>query len=318
MNLNTSEHALADIESLHLDSPHWFKDCFALPRESDYVTVAGTDIHYLRWGNPALPGVLMTHGFMAHARCWAFIAPLLAERFCLVAFDLSGMGDSGWRDKYNVEMRAQECQAVAQAAGLTTDGRRPALVCHSFGGSVGLAAAEAYPDVWRSILICDMSMLAPGETSQFMQDRQRMENRAVRPHRISTDFAEVRQRFRLAPDQPCANEFLLEYMAWHSVQAVEGGFVWKFDPRIMGPDNERDLDWFQSIAPRFAHLDLPRAIIYGQHSIMMSDKARAYMAAETGGTVPMVKIHDAHHHLMLDQPLAFAAAIDALLQSMSG
>ncbi|MEQ8689675.1 MAG: hypothetical protein RIC89_02410, partial [Pseudomonadales bacterium] len=79
--MNTSEHALADIESLHLDSPHWFKDCFALPRESGYVTVAGTDIHYLRWGNPALPGVLMTHGFMAHARCWAFIAPLLAERF---------------------------------------------------------------------------------------------------------------------------------------------------------------------------------------------------------------------------------------------
>jgi len=144
VNIATRTAPHGDLQQLREPRPEWFTRAFDVPREERYVEVAGTQIHYFVWGDTSRPGVVLTHGFMAHARCWAFIAPLLAgelsDNFCVVAFDLSGMGDSGWRDSYSTEIRAEECAAVAIDAGLTTAGRRPALVCHSYGGGVGLAA----------------------------------------------------------------------------------------------------------------------------------------------------------------------------------
>ncbi len=308
----------ADIASLSESAPDWFAQALQGPRYENYVAVEGVDIHYFRWGNPDNPGVVLTHGFMAHARCWAFIAPLLAEDFCVVAFDLSGMGDSGWRDAYSVETRAKECPAVAEHAGITQH-TRPHLVCHSYGGSVGLTAVTQHPDSWRSFIVCDMTMLAPGEESQFEERRQAREARGIQPHRPSADFAEVRSRFKLAPPQPCDNAFLVEYMARHSIKAQDGGdagYVWKFDPRILGMDDERDPEWWSNIAPTFAGLDLPKAIIYGAHSEMMSERVRSYLREACGPGLPIIEIADAYHHVMLDQPLALHAALDAQLKTL--
>ena len=302
----------ADLKALGTDHPDWFERAFDVPRQEDFAELDGVPIHYFRWGNTDLPGVVMTHGFMAHARCWAFIAPLLAERFCLVAFDLSGMGDSGWRETYDVETRARECQAVAEHAGLTD----PALVCHSYGGSVGLMAVANQTNYWHKLIVCDMTMLAPGEQSQFEQRRRQREERGVRPHKVHTRYADIRERFRLAPDQPCANPYLMDYMAQHSIKSVEGGYAWKFDPKIMSPEDDRSPDWWQAIAPTFANLDLPKAVIYGQHSEMMSPKVRQFLTDTGNGRIPQIEIPGAYHHIMMDQPIAFAAAINSLLQTL--
>ena len=230
----------------------------------------GVDVHFLQWGDPALPGVVLTHGMMAHARCWAFVAPLLAQDYCLTAFDLSGMGDSGWRQTpYTIDARVRECLAVAEHAGFQ-HGDAPALVCHSYGGSVGLTAVENQPQAWSSLIVCDMTMLAPDEPPRFEEFRKRRELREVQPHRVSPTFADIRARYKLAPPQPCDNEYLMEYMAWHSVKPVAEGFVWKFDPHILAAVEDRDDSWWQSIASRFSGLSLPRAVIYGEWSQMMS------------------------------------------------
>lgn len=313
MNTTSNPPPAHDLELLQCDYPDWFGKCFDVARSEGWVNVEGADIHYFRWGSPENPGVVMAHGFMAHARCWAFIAPLLAENYCLVALDLSGMGDSGWRASYDVQVRARECMEVARHAGLAD---KPTLVCHSYGGGVGITSAALYPDFWGGLIVCDMSMLAPGEPFQFEERISSREQRGVRPHRVHEDFASIRGRFRLAPDQPCANDFLMAYMARHSVKRVDGGYVWKFDPNIMGPDNERDEDWWQAVAPNFVQLNMPRGVIYGEHSQMMSTTALGYLRAESGGEIPLVRIVDAHHHVMMDQPIAVATAIDSLLQAL--
>src|SRR3546814_7709583 len=48
--------------------PRWFVDALAVPRDEGFVEVDGTRIHYFRWGRRGAPPVLMTHGFLAHAR----------------------------------------------------------------------------------------------------------------------------------------------------------------------------------------------------------------------------------------------------------
>ena len=312
-----SESARIDLRQLQVEQPDWFTQAFDMPREEGFVRVDGVDIHYFRWGDPSLPAVVLTHGFMAHARCWAFIAPLLADKYCLAAFDLSGMGDSGWRSEYDVIARAKECLAIAQGVGFE-HGQKPSLVCHSYGGGVGMSAVELYPDEWSSLLVCDMTMLAPGETASFSEHRRQRQLRGVQPHRVYADFATVQERFRLAPEQPCANKFLLEYMAKHSVRAVDGGFVWKFDPQIMSSDEQRDDNWWQSISTKFSALETPRGIIYGQWSSMMSEQAVHYIRAQTNGQVPVIEIPAAYHHVMLDQPLNLAGQIGQMLDTLLG
>lgn len=308
--------AADDLLPLKQPAPEWFRAAFEVPRVEGHADCGGVPIHYFRWGDPERPGIVLTHGFMAHARCWAWIAPLLAADYCLVAFDLSGMGDSGWRDAYTVDDRAAETVAVAEHAGLTTGGRRPALVCHSYGGSVGMCAAEQWPDFWSALVVVDMSMIAPGETPDFEEVRKRREARGIRPHRVAPDLAAAYERFRLAPDQPCENEWLMEYMAWHSLRQVEGGWVWKFDPQIMSMDDHRSPDWWQSLAGRFAALPMPRGIIHGQHSTMFQPGAAQHIRSVSDARIPMVEVPGAWHHIMMDQPVALASTVDAMLQGL--
>ena len=78
------------------DAPQWLVDALQVPREEGWVNSDGCDVHFFRWGDPANPPLLLMHGFLAHARCMAFIAPFLAEQYHVVAYDLSGMGDSAF------------------------------------------------------------------------------------------------------------------------------------------------------------------------------------------------------------------------------
>lgn len=72
-------------------------------------------MHYLRWGNPAAPPVLMTHGFLSHARCFAFVAPYLAGDYHVVVYDPSGMDDSEVREECDMVARGREMIGVAEA-----------------------------------------------------------------------------------------------------------------------------------------------------------------------------------------------------------
>lgn len=274
--------------------------------------MSGCPIHYLEWGDPAAPPVLMTHGFLAHARVFAFVAPWLAERFHLVAFDLSGMGDSGHRETYGDQV--EEAMAVAEATRLLHHARKPIFVAHSFGGTVALSAIEQHPDRFGGLVICDLMMMPPERLEPYFRRdpiAQLPPERAM-AHNVYPDLATVRARYRLAPPQPCENEFLLEYMARHSARPTEdGGWVWKFDPRIL--NRRRGVAWWAEVPHRFARLPGRKAVVYGRRSLLFDAGSVAWLPTLTGPGVPLIGVADAHHHLMLDQPLAFSAALEGLL-----
>lgn len=106
-------------------APSWFTQAIAVEPEVRAIEVQGTRIEYLRWGNPEKPGLLLSHGNGAHARWWSFIAPFLAREYSVAAVNTSGMGDSGWRDKYTIEIFAEEQIAVCEDAGFFKGTSRP-------------------------------------------------------------------------------------------------------------------------------------------------------------------------------------------------
>ena len=279
--------------------PAWFQRAVTTPREDRSVTVAGCPIHYLRWGNPGKPGLLLVHGSGAHAHWWDFIAPYFTDHNCVAALDLSGMGDSGHRPDYAAEIFAKELISVCADAGFKND---TVIIGHSFGGYVTLKAGLLYGNQLTGVVLVD----APVRPPDYEWERDPKYS-PIQPKKIYPDFETARSRFRLVPAQPCDNKFILDYLAQSSLIQVDGGWSWKFDDRLfksfrMGQTSE-DL----------SNLACRVGVIYGENSQLFSQDIVDYMFTVLDRSVPFVAIPEANHHLLLDQPLAFISALRTLL-----
>lgn len=297
--------------------PHWFAEAMAVPREEGFVEVEGVRMHYFRWGNPAAPPVLMTHGFLSHARCFAFIAPFLAGDYHLVAYDLSGMGESDPRSDCDMTARGHEMIGVAEALGLFGHARKPIVVAHSFGSAVALRALELAPDAFAGAVICDMMILRPSALETYWGTGRSSPGSGDpdRPHRSYPDFPSARARYVLAPPQPVGEPFLMDYMAYHALRREGTGWSWKFSPAVFKRDNSHRL-WLE-IGPRVVAAPGRKAIIHGEKSQLFTPDSRQYLDELGAMNIPIVAIPEARHHLMLDQPLAFTAALRAIIGEWS-
>ena len=291
--------------ALSAAAPEWFRWAIASPKQSRVVTVENCPIHYLYW--PAAPeasdrGVLFVHGGGAHANWWSFIAPYFTRDFRVAAIDLSGMGDSGRRPAYGSELRSAEMRAVIADAGL---GERPFVVGHSFGGFMTMKFASQFGDELGGAVIVDSPIRSPEEEASRPLSPPKWANK-----KIYESFDAALARFRLMPPQSCENDFIVEFIARHSLMQVAGGWTWKFDGAAMGTRRfgEPFREYLQNVR-------CPAALIFGEKSALVSRGTAAYMSSLMGLRAPIVAVPEAQHHVMLDQPLAFVAALRLLLES---
>ena len=278
--------------------PRWFLEAINTPYERGAVQVEGCTINYLSWGDVRKPGVVLVHGGAANAHWWGFIAPQLARGYHVVAPDLSGHGDSGWRPEYPREVWSEEIMGVAADAGIVG---APVLVGHSMGGFVCMNTAVRYGDRLAGAMIVDSPVRRPDPESE-----EGYAGRAFRNPKTYATAAEARAHYRLVPEQPCANTFIIDYIAGHSMVETKDGFTWKFDPKI-----------FVHTRPRASHELLPRvrcrvAVIRAEYGLVDPETGN-YMYELLGRTSPVIEIPDAYHHVMLDQPIAMITAVRALL-----
>lgn len=298
-------------------APRWFRDALAEEPEVRTVKSEGTDVSYRQWAakpdagdNP--PGLLFVHGNGAHARWFDFIAPLLTDRYRVASIDLPGMGDSEWRESYTRETYAHAIHAVAFDADL---GARPVIVGHSFGGFVTLITGHLYGAELGGVMLCDFRVRPPSDAVEwFLNDGPR------RATRIYPDFETAAGRFRLAPLQECANAFITDYIGRHSLREVKSGqqlgrtiadadgWTWKFDPfafqglRMGGEEH----------GAMFKDLKCPVAVMYGHISKDYDPDTMAYMQSQRPEAAIFTVPH-AQHHIMLDQPVAFASSVMSIV-----
>ncbi len=281
-------------------APPWFDRAMADMPEVSTITVAGAAIEVLTWGERGRPGLLFLHGNGAHAGWWRFIAPFFAADHRVVAFSWSGMGGSDHRPEYAVDTFVDEIFAVVAATGLAETGR-PVVVGHSFGGFPMMAAVKARGAEFAAAVIVDTPFRAPGERGG------RPPNATDRPHRVYPDLIAALARFRFAPVQPCANPFIADAIARGSLKEVDGGWTWRFDPYLWSRFRVGDA------LSLLEDPGCPVALIWGDRSALMPPDRVAAMRALLPPGSPAVPIPDAEHHVMVDQPLAFVAALRGLL-----
>src|ERR1043165_9922006 len=197
-------------------APKWFTDAVAAPARSTSVSVEGCPIHYRSWGEPGRPALVLVHGGAAHSHWWSFLAPLLTDRYHVIALDLSGHGDSGRRDFYPRRIWATEVLAVIEDAKLAAP---PVVIGHSMGGLVTIIAASLHGSRLAGAIAVDAPVRRPDPES----DPSRR-GKAFRNPKTYPDLESAIAHFRLVPEQPCENAFIMRYVAEHSLRAVEGGF----------------------------------------------------------------------------------------------
>jgi pimeloyl-ACP methyl ester carboxylesterase len=286
-------------------APDWFRHAVAVPKQSRSVVVEGCPIHYLLW--PAEPeatrqrGLLFVHGGGAHANWWSFITPYFTRDYRVAAIDLSGMGDSGRRETYTAELRAKEMRAVIADAGL---GARPFVIGHSFGGFMTMKFGAQFGEELGGAVIVDSPIRSPEEEAQQPLSPPKWTNK-----KIYETFDAALARFRLMPPQSCGNPYIIEFIARHSLKPVEGGWTWKFDGAAMGTRRfgEPFREYLQAVRCR-------AALIFGEKSALVSRATASYMSSLMGPDAPIVEVPEAQHHVMLDQPLGFVAALRMLLE----
>lgn len=282
--------------------PEWARAALEMPSGSQYIDVDGCRVHYLVWGDPDLPPLMLVHGNAAHAEWWRFIAPLLANQYHVLAIDLGGMGDSSHCGRYERERYAEQVMAVLDAA---SPGRPPFIVGHSMGGFVTIMAGAAHGDRIAGIIVVDSPIEAPDRHSPPYAVQVKT------PGDIYANRAEALRRFRLVPQQQVGCQFYLDHIAYHSVVETAGGWRWKFDPAAVG--HPRPTEFTEALL----HMRCNAALFIGEQSERVDDEARAYMRRSFGGCIPIIELANCRHHVMLDEPLALAAAIRTQLSNWS-
>ena len=292
---------LAAFNGARPPAPAWFDRALASMPEQAFLTVDGARIETLAWGERGKPGLLLLLGNGAHAGWWAPLAPLLAaDGYRVAALSWSGMGGSDWRESYSAEGFAQEVLATCEATGLFSAPVKPVIVAHSFGGFIAGHCAAHHGDRFRAVVTADSPVRPPEAAWDGPPSR-------THPNRIYPTFDAVLERFRLAPSQPCENLWYIDHIARGSIKAVEGGFTWRFDPFVF--KNLR----FGEDGFTLGAATCPVAFLRGDRSILTTPDVVAYMRSTAPAGSPFMAVPDAAHHLMLDQPLPFVAAVRGLL-----
>lgn len=110
--------------------------------QSSYIHADGIRHHYLEWGDPDAPSLLMLHATGLCAWPWKPIARQLARRYRVLALDQRGHGDTDPSDKgYRFEYAGEDLAAIIDAMGL----QRPGVIGHSSGGLATIIAANLMP-----------------------------------------------------------------------------------------------------------------------------------------------------------------------------
>jgi len=290
-------------------APAWFDAALAQAPERTHLEVEGAEIEVLTWGERGQPGLLLLHGFTAHADWWSFIAPFLLQGRRVVAFSLSGMGRSGWRDAYSLEQHAREAIAVANATGLFDSAVAPILVGHSFGSFATRIVAHTLGTRLGGIVLVDGALAASESDDEY-------DGVPVRGHRhrVYPTLEQAVARFRFEPPQSCDNPFILDFLARTSLglaPAAHGGdgWSWRFDPDLRA--KIRALPNSALLAPVTCRV----ALLFGERSKLMTPVRLELIRRHTPVDVPWVVIPDAGHHIMVDQPLALVAALRSLLEA---
>jgi pimeloyl-ACP methyl ester carboxylesterase len=123
------------------------------PTTHHFATVNGRKIFYREAGDPALPSIVLLHGFPTSSHMYRDLIPLLADRFHVIAPDYVGFGQSDAPSAtefgYSFDSLAAHVAALIDHLGLETY----ILYMQDYGGPVGFRLFTRHPERVKGFVI---------------------------------------------------------------------------------------------------------------------------------------------------------------------
>jgi pimeloyl-ACP methyl ester carboxylesterase len=272
-------------------------------------------LHYVDWGNPDAPPLVLVHGGRDHCRNWDWVARRLRKDWHIIAPDLRGHGDSEWSKSANYSAAAyiyDLAQLIHQLklAPVT-------LIGHSLGGMITSRYTGVYPENVRRLVAIEGLGRSPkvlAEAARIPIDQRLRawagEQRGFagrHPRRYAT-IEEATQRMHEANAHLSAEQ--ARHLTLHGVyQNEDGSFSWKFDnyvrlrPPYDMPQSDTEILW--------ARIACPALFIYGKES-WASDPRTDGRAAHFS-TAEFVSVAGAGHWVHHDKLETFLALVEPFI-----
>ncbi|MFT7652205.1 MAG: pimeloyl-ACP methyl ester carboxylesterase [Limisphaerales bacterium] len=280
---------------------------------TDHVAQFGDiELHWLDWGNPDAPHVLLLHGGSLTAHTWDMAVLGLHHKYHFVALDQRGHGDSGWTPEANLALDSGDLMLADTKAFIDyLDLPDLALVGMSMGGINTIRYASRYGEHLRAVGIVDVAPVS-------MQEGQR----EMANYREATDILDSFEDFvdRSKKFMPHRAEAHLRYSLFHSLkQTDDGRYTWKRDTRPRPVSSASELEASRISEKHEAELwddvrqiQQPTLLFRGEESKILSAEIADRMIEELPNG-ELVSIARATHNVHSDNPVDFAVALDDFL-----
>ncbi|MGB1686439.1 MAG: alpha/beta fold hydrolase [Pseudomonadales bacterium] len=274
-------------------------------------------LHYVDWGNPEGPPMILIHGGRDHCRNWDWIAEHFKDEYHIIAPDLRGHGDSQWviGSSYN---QIDYVYDIAQL--LNQKNMTPCVVIgHSLGGSISLLYTALHPqNVSKLIAIEGMgpppSMLEERlnkpldeRLHDWMKDLRGLSARQVRRYDSLEDAYE-----RMQSENPHLSESQARHLTIHgSNQNEDGTYSWKFDNYVRAfPPTGLPME---EVWKLYGQIECPTMLVRGLES-WASDPVADGRTKQFTCPLTVETFADAGHWVHHDQLDAFVKAVRGFLK----
>ncbi|WP_416896754.1 MAG: alpha/beta fold hydrolase [Minwuia sp.] len=227
-------------------------------------------LHYVDWGNPEKPPLLLVHGGRDHCRNWDWVAERFRDDWHVIAPDLRGHGDSQWSADGNYNMMGYVydlAQLIHQQ-----DLAPVTIVAHSLGGNISLRYTGIYPENVRRLVAIEGLGPSPkvmaeraGETMDARMKTWIDQTRSS-SGRTPRKYPSIEEAFSRMQEE---NKHLSPEQARHLteqgvIQNEDGTYSWKFDNYVRNwPPYDMPEEGLHELWNRIA---CPTLLVYGADS----------------------------------------------------
>ena len=274
-------------------------------------------LHYVDWGNPEGPPMILIHGGRDHCRNWDWIAEHFKDEYHIIAPDLRGHGDSQWviGSSYN---QIDYVYDIAQL--LNQKNMTPCVVIgHSLGGSISLLYTALHPQNVRKLIAIEGMGPPPSmlegrlnkpldeRLHDWMKDLRGLSARQVRRYDSLEDAYE-----RMQSENPHLSESQARHLTIHgSNQNEDGTYSWKFDNYVRAfPPTGLPME---EVWKLYGQIECPTMLVRGLES-WASDPVADGRTEQFTCPLTVETFADAGHWVHHDQLDAFVKAVRGFLK----
>jgi pimeloyl-ACP methyl ester carboxylesterase len=272
--------------------------------QDKFIVINGLQLHYVEWGTPGNPALVLLHGFQSNAHTWDTFSQAMSDAYHVLALDQRGHGDTSWAPDGNYASES----SVSDIAGFITALRlAPTVVIgHSMGGRHAAMVAAEHPEKVRKVVIVDTA-------AEFPPDMRRQQPALDTPPQSESfeTFEEVVQNG--IKQYPLTPEAELRHANYHNLyRGADGRWHWRWDINLL-QWRRRNRSRLGDLYTSLQRIQCPTLLIRGQQSPLLTP-AVAQKMVQTLPNGRTVDIAHAAHTVNADNAPEFHAVTAAFLK----